>query len=73
MGLHPMPNRPAKVTRTEISRALRGAAEADFVVGAYTVNHETGEVTVYREGHTPIKSSGPDIDLLLRKNDGEAS
>ncbi|HCT33463.1 MAG TPA: hypothetical protein DF966_09920 [Sulfitobacter sp.] len=66
-----MANRPAKVTLTEISRTLRGAAEAGFVIGAYTVNHETGEVTVYREGQAPVKSSGPNIDDMLRGRNGQ--
>lgn len=67
-----MPNRPAKVTQTEISRTLRGAAEAGFVIGAYTVNHDTGEITVYREGQIPAKSNGPDIDEMLRGSNGKA-
>ncbi|RFP86586.1 hypothetical protein DZK27_14290 [Rhodobacteraceae bacterium 63075] len=60
-----MANRPAKVTLTEISRTLRGAVDAGFAVGAYTVNHATGEITVYREGQSPAKASGPDIDQML--------
>ena len=67
-----MPNRPAKVTQTEISRTLRGATEAGFVIGAYTVNHDTGEITVYREGQIPAKSNGPDIDEMLRGSNGKA-
>ena len=67
-----MPNRPAKVTQIEISRTLRGAAEAGFVIGAYTVNHDTGEITVYREGQILAKSNGPDIDEMLRGSNGKA-
>jgi len=59
-----MPRRPAKITQTEIARTIKAAVEAGFEVGGFSVNHQTGEVTLYPKGAAPVTGAA-EIDKML--------
>lgn len=59
-----MSNRPAKITQTEISRTLKGAADAGVVVGRIEVDHRTGKVIVWPAGSVQSDGANPCDELL---------
>ncbi|WP_158970960.1 hypothetical protein [Chachezhania sediminis] len=60
-----MSNRPAKITQTEISRTIKGAAEAGMQIGEVRVNHATGEVTILPVSSSISTNGIADIDRML--------
>lgn len=59
-----MSNRPAQVTKTEISRTLKGALDAGLVIGRIEVDHITGKVIVWPAGQANDGGANPCDELL---------
>mgnify|MGYP003610546521 CR=1 FL=1 len=60
-----MANRPALVTEAEVKRTVSGALKAGLQVRRVSVDHRTGNVTVYSEG-VEDDQWGPNPDELLK-------
>ena len=59
-----MPRRSPKITQVEMARTLKAAENAEFEIGGYIVNHQSGEMTVFAKGAEP--DGGPvEIDKML--------
>lgn len=59
-----MPNRPAQITQTEISRTVKGAVDAGVIVGRIEVDHRTGKVIVWPVGSVAPDGGNPCDELL---------
>lgn len=60
-----MANRPAKVTETEVTRAIKGVVKAGIEVGEVRVNAVTGEVTILTKGTAHGSQGAASIDKML--------
>ncbi|AFO92253.1 hypothetical protein D1822_12645 [Phaeobacter inhibens] len=63
-----MANRPAKVTETEVTRAIKGVAKAGIEIGEVRVNAVTGEVTIFSKDaarNTHGKQGAAYLDEML--------
>ena len=61
-----MANRPATIKQVDVTRTIKGAQAAGFVVGRIEVDQLAGKIIIYPKGAEMSQGIGPDPDELLR-------
>lgn len=60
-----MANRPAVITKTEVTRSISAAIAAGLKIGRIEVDHRQGKVVIFSEGEDSLGGGNP-CDRLLK-------